>query len=134
MKVHSDFRAATDQGIPAAICTCDKEGVPNVTILSKVYWVDDEHVAISFQFFSKTIRNVRENPFVGLRLLDLPKHQSWVLDLEYVRSETEGDVFDEMDMAIQAIASMTGMEGIFKLQAADIYKVHSCRALPWGDE
>jgi hypothetical protein len=50
---------------------------------------------------------------------------SWDLEVEYDHSETEGPVFDAMDMQIEAIASMTGMKGIFKLRAADIFKVLS---------
>lgn len=51
--------------------------------------------------------------------------ESWDLELEYEHSETSGPVFDAMDMQIEAIASMTGMKGIFKLRAADIYRVIS---------
>jgi hypothetical protein len=32
-------------------------------------------------------------------------------------------------MKLEAIASMSGMSGIFKLQAADVYKVKSLKAL-----
>ena len=47
------------------------------------------------------------------------------LELQFDHSETEGELFDEMDMKLQAIASMTGMTGIFELQAADVYKALS---------
>jgi uncharacterized protein len=79
----------------------------------------------SFQFFSKTIRNVRENPKAYLRVWDMIGRASWVLQLEFQHSKTEGLVFDAMDMQIEAIASTTGMSGIFKLRAADIYRVVS---------
>jgi hypothetical protein len=91
--------------------------------------VDGSRVALSFQFFSKTIRNVRENPLACVCLSDLERDLFWMLDLEYEHSETEGPIFDAMDMQIEAIASLTGMSGIFKLKAADIYRVRGVRKL-----
>ena len=126
-----EIRAVLDNGVPCVLATCSADGSPNATIISQAYWVDAEHVALSFQFFSKTIRNVRENPRAYVCLADLRGHASWVLQLEFQRSETEGPVFDTMDMQIEAIASMTGMSGIFKLRAADIYRVLSVEKLPY---
>jgi hypothetical protein len=36
-----------------------------------------------------------------------------------------------MDMQIEAIASATGMSGIFKLRAADVYRVLSVQRAPY---
>jgi hypothetical protein len=118
-----DLRPVLENGIPATLGTCSADGIPNVTVISRVYWVDESHVALSFQFFNKTIRNVRENPRASLCLNDIDHVEAWFLDIEYDHSETEGPIFDEMDMQIEAIASATGMSGIFKLRAADVYRV-----------
>jgi hypothetical protein len=126
-----EIRPVLENGIPAVMVTCSADGMPNTTVISQVYYVDETHAALSFQFFSKTIRNVRENPRAYVCLADLPGHASWVLQLEFQRSETEGVIFDTMDMQIEAIASMTGMSGIFKLRAADIYRVLSVEKLPY---
>jgi hypothetical protein len=120
-----EIRPALDNGQPALMVTCSADGVPNATVVSQVFYVDREHAALSFQFFSKTIRNVRENPRAWVGVADYATGSDWVIDLEFLRSETEGPVFDAMDMQIEAIASATGMAGIFKLRAADIYKVVS---------
>jgi hypothetical protein len=48
---------------------------------------------------------------------------AWDLELEFVRSDTSGPIFDVMDMQIEAIASMVGMKGVFKLRAADVFRV-----------
>ena len=120
-----------NNGNPALMVTCSADGIPNATVISQAYWVDDRHVALSFQFFSKTIRNIRENPRAWVGLSDMVNHNDWALELLYERSETEGPSFDAMDMQIEAIASATGMSGIFKLRAADIYRVLSVEKLPY---
>jgi hypothetical protein len=51
------------------------------------------------------------------------------LELEFDHSETDSELFDDMDMKLEAIASMSGMSGIFNLKAADVYKVKSLKAL-----
>jgi hypothetical protein len=52
------------------------------------------------------------------------------LRLTYERSETSGPLFDRMNLRIEAIASYAGLKGIFKLKAADIYKVDSIELVP----
>jgi hypothetical protein len=120
-----EIRPVLDNGVPSVMVTCSADGIPNVTVISQVYYVDERHAALSFQFFSKTIKNVRENPRAYVCLTDMAGHSHWILQLEFQRSETEGPIFDAMDMQIEAIASATGMSGIFKLRAADIYRVLS---------
>src|ERR1051326_6753061 len=116
---------AMQGAIPSVLATCSASGEPNTTVISQVFFVDEKHVALSFQFFNKTIRNVRENPKAMVSIIHPGTFEMWDIQIEYDRSETEGEVFDQMDMQLEAIASMTGMSGVFHLQAADIYKVSS---------
>ena len=128
-----EIREVLDNGVPVMIATCSADGSPNLSIASQAYPVDAEHVALSFQFFNKTVRNVRENPRATILLNDAARNRRWILAVEYDHSETSGPVFDEMDMQIEAIASATGMQGIFKLRAADVYRVHDVRCIPAAD-
>jgi hypothetical protein len=130
-RLPQEIRAALNNGVPALMVTCSADGTPNVTIISQVYWIDETHVALSFQFFSKTIKNVRENPRAWAGVTDFIGQVDWVMNLEFERSETEGPIFDAMDMQIEAIASATGMSGIFKLRAADVYRVLSVERVPY---
>ena len=130
-RMPQEIREALNNGVPAVMITCAADGSPNVTVISQVYWVDETHVALSFQFFSKTIKNVRENPHAWVGVTDFGKQMDWVLNLEFEQSQTEGPIFDAMDMQIEAIASATGMSGIFKLRAADLYRVLSVERVPY---
>ena len=131
-RLPDEIRPVMDNGVPATIVTCSADGWPNATIISQVYYVDATRVALSFQFFNKTIRNIRENPRASVCLNDLMGYANWALQLEFDHSENEGPVFDEMDMRIEAIASATGMSGIFKLRAADIYRVKSVKKVSFA--
>ena len=127
--ITDDMRIAMQGILPSIIGTCDPDGIPNVVAISQTYYVDTDHVAISHQFFNKTIRNIQTNPNVCLVILHPSEVTRWVLHATHSHSETEGPVFDQMSMQLEAIASMIGMEDVFKLQAAEIFKVNSveCR-------
>jgi hypothetical protein len=131
-RLPDEIRPVLENGLPAVMVTCSADGVPNVTVISQVYYVDPQHAALSFQFFSKTIRNVRENPHAYVCVSDIGGQTDWILQLAFQHSETEGPIFDAMDMQIEAIASATGMSGIFKLRAADIYRVLSVDKRHYG--
>ncbi len=122
-----DIKPSLQGVIPAVLYTSSLSGVPNAAVVSQVYWVDEDHVALSFQFFSKTIKNIRENPFAYVVVMDPARGWFWNLEIQFLRSEESGAVFDEMDMQLEAIASASGMTGVFKLKAADIYRVLSVR-------
>ncbi len=124
-----EIKPAMQGVIPSIIVSCSLEGVPNTTEISQVYYVDENHVALSYQFFNKTRRNVQENPYVTALVHAPTAWRDWILELEFDRSETEGPIFDEMDMKLEAIASMSGMSGVFKLRAADLYRVLSANRL-----
>jgi uncharacterized protein len=127
-----EIKGVMENGVPCILATCSKDGEPNCTIISQACYVDPTHVALSCQFLSKTTRNVRENPHAALCLNDIEGRRSWLVDLEYERSESEGPIFEAMDMQIEAIASYSGMAGIFKLKSADIYKVRAVRQVSTG--
>jgi len=112
------------QGIvPAALSTCSKDGTPNITFISQVYYVDAKHVAISFQFFNKTHRNIRENPFACVVLLDPRTLHAYRFRLRFDHSESSGPLFESMSLQLQAVASYSGMSEVFRLLAADVYEV-----------
>ena len=116
--------------IPAEIATASADGTPNVTFLSRVHLVDDDHVAVSNQFFSKTTQNLAENPRASVILIDPETYDSYKLTLVFTRTERQGALFDRFRADIDAIASLTGMVGVFKLRSVDVYRVVAIEPTP----
>lgn len=125
-----EAKAAMQGALPGALATCSADGRPNVIHISQVYYVDPTHVALSFQFFNKTTRNLQENPLAEIRCFDPATGDRWILEAKFLHRETDGPTFERMDMQLEAVASMTGMTGIFKLRGADIYEVRSIERIP----
>ena len=124
------IRLCLEGAIPSNIATCSPDGTPNVAYLSQVEYVDPEHVALSFQFFNTTRRNVTANPVARLILTDPETIARYRVRIRYERTETSGPLFERMRAKLAGIASHTGMSGVFKLQGSDVYAVEEIERLP----
>jgi adenylate cyclase len=117
------IRACLEGTIPGVMATCGSDGMPNVTYISQVEYVDARHLALSFQFFNKTRRNVLANPVTELLVIH-PQHGAmYRIAARYLGTETEGKVFERMRAKLAGIASHTGMSGVFRLRGADLYAI-----------
>ena len=112
------------QGVlPSALATVDERGTPNISYISQVYYLDANHVAVSNQFFNKSMRNLKATGVGTVNVIRPDNLKSWYLQLKHTETKTSGDLFEDMSMQLEAIASMMGMEDVFKLQAAEIFEV-----------
>ena len=123
--INDEHLPALQGMFPSWITTVSNDGEPNTTVISQIWHVNETEVALSFQFFNKTKKNISLNPFAFATITNPSSFDTYTLELKYNRTENEGDLFDEMDMKLEAIASMSGMSGIFELKGADIYTVLS---------
>jgi predicted pyridoxine 5'-phosphate oxidase superfamily flavin-nucleotide-binding protein len=124
-KIFPEMMTALQGVVPSIVGTCSLEGIPNVTYISQVYYVDATHVALSHQFLNKTKRNIEENPMLCVYAVCPIKYKMYKMLLSFVESQSSGDIFEEMAVQLEAIASISNKVGVFKLQSADIYKVLS---------
>jgi predicted pyridoxine 5'-phosphate oxidase superfamily flavin-nucleotide-binding protein len=116
--------------IPSILATCSAAGEPNLVHLSQVLFVDDDHVAISNQFLSKTAGNLTVNPIATLLCPDPATGVSFKLLVRYERSERDGPRFDAARIQLDAVAALTGMQDVFALRAIDIFRVLDISEVP----
>jgi adenylate cyclase len=119
------LRPCFEGAVPAVIATCARDGTPNVSYISEVHFVDAQHVALSFQFFSKTRQNVLENPRATVVVVQPDTGAQYRLAVRYLRTEDSGPLFECMKAKLAGIASHAGMTGVFRLRGSDVYRVES---------
>jgi len=125
-----NLRNCLEGAIPSMLATCNAEGLPNLAYLSQVQYVDPTHVALTFQFFNTTRRNILANPNGTLMMIDPESGGIYRLKVRYQRTETEGPLFESMKAKLAGIASHTGMAEVFKLRGSDIYEVLAIEQSP----
>ena len=123
------LRGAMEGICASSLCTCDPDGIPNASMISQVHWVDEHHVALSYQFFNKTRANLLATRQASVAMTDARTMARWRLQLDFVETQTEGPLFEIMKAKLAGIASLHGLEGVFRLLGADIFRVVSVEAL-----
>ena len=123
------IRRCLEGAIPAIMATCANDGTPNVAYISQVVYVDEGHVALSFQFFNKTRENILANPHASVLVLDPVTARFYRLHLRYLRTETTGALFESMKARLSGIASHNGMADVFRLKGSDVYAVEHIDAI-----
>lgn len=117
------IRGCLEGDVPSTVTTCDRDGIPNVTYITQAHFVDASHLALSFQFFSKTHQNVMANPHAEIAVIHGVTGARYHIEADYVRTETSGPLFETMKAKLAGIARHVGMAEVFRLQGADVYRV-----------
>lgn len=124
------IRECLEGVVPGNIATCAPDGMPNIAYLSQIQYVDADHVALSYQFFNTTRRNILASPYARVTAIDPHTAAHYRLSLQYLRTEDSGPLFENMKARLAGIASHTGMSGVFRLLGSDIYRVLDIERVP----
>ncbi len=118
-----------DGAIPPMLATCSADGEPNVTHLSQIHLVDDDHIALTNQFFGKTSANLAENPLANVLVTCSQTYATYRITVRFEATETGGPRFERMRTDLAAIGALMHMEDVFELRGVDLYEVIDVEAL-----
>jgi adenylate cyclase len=118
-----ELEACFEGVIPSIISTADADGIPNISYLSQVVIVDDDHVALSNQFFAKTAANIRLNPQATLLVVDGHNGAQFRLDLRFAYSMESGPLFERLALQVEASSAQAGMADVMRLRHVDVFRV-----------
>ena len=109
--------------VPIVLATTSADGVPNVTFFSRALPVDGERLALSNQFMSKSRHNLSEVTSGCLLMVRPDTHDEFRVWIEFEQTVRRGPIFDRLKNELALIAALTRMQDVFKLKAADIFRI-----------
>ena len=118
-------------GLPSAVVTCSPDGVPHISHISQVQYLDRERVVTSRQSFNR-LAHLHDSPFSQALVTRPRTGEEFRLDLRYLHTATEGEEFEAMRANLDAIASHTGQDSAFRLRGVDIHRVLRCVRIARG--
>ncbi|MEW5421603.1 pyridoxamine 5'-phosphate oxidase family protein [Amorphus sp. 3PC139-8] len=126
----ADLAACFEGVIPSIVATVSDDGTPNVSYLSHVVMVDENHLALSNQFFTKTAANLRANPVATLLLVDGRDGRQFRVGVRFVRAVEGGPLFERVAAQLAASSAQVGMAGVMRLRSVDLFRVEDIVAYP----
>lgn len=127
------IRNCLEGAVPSCIATSDFDGLPNVSYVSQVHYIDSHHVGLTFQFFNKTHSNINCNPQATVIVTDPDTAAQYRLALLFQHSVTHGALFESAKAKLAGIASHTGMISVFHLRGVDVYRVLDIQQIQTGN-
>jgi len=123
----SQMKSAFDGAVPSIIVTSSEDGAPNITNLSRIWLVDDEHVAITNQMLNKTASNLAANPHALIKTATPSDLMHWELVVDLVREDREGPLFETVRQHIETISWMAGISNSAPLRSVLVFRVSNVR-------
>lgn len=123
MRPLTDIESCFQGVIPSYLATRSASGEPNVTAISIVHLLSPQRVGISCQFMNKTLTNLRATGQAQLLVLDPMTLRDYLLDARFERMVDSGPVFSKMAATLDAVASQSGMAGVFALSGVAEFEV-----------
>jgi predicted pyridoxine 5'-phosphate oxidase superfamily flavin-nucleotide-binding protein len=93
-KLTDDVKKTMAQTKIIPVATASKEGMPNVIPFAFVKWLDEDTVLLADNFMNKSLKNLKENPYISICVWDAENKRSFQIKGEAV-IETSGKVYDE---------------------------------------
>ena len=123
LRLHDMPPSCFEGVIPSVIATVAADGTPNISYLSHVLRVDEDHLALSNQFFGKTVANLRANPQAAILLVDARTAQQFQLEALYAETIDTGPIFDRIATQLAATSTQVGLHDVMRLRAVDLFRV-----------